>query len=251
MVYFALCFYLIHGPVPPDRRPLEVPAERIFAMLEQASGRAVRRTEPGLDLVRVRFREPGGTVTAPVLSLVLRAHGIYVHAVVTRDGEEEFFASRSEKPPSPERAKRLHVEIYAPRYVVPEKLLAVVRKTRTGERVEIVLEPRTGKLILRGEEAELVAKALELVRSLDRPRERARAAHLFRASGMFVKDAHAELLRRLPRAVRRRIVMVPYHKANTLVVACGSDDWEVVLKLLRAINPEGEVVQRGVAPDGD
>ncbi len=240
MLYFALCFHLMHGPVPPACLPEKVPAERLFAMLQRFSGLPVRRTEPELDTARITFKDRDVNRTEAVVTLVLRAHGIYVHKVVTPDGSFELLATRSARRPPPEQ-RRLYVKVYAPRYVMPERLIEALKETRTGKQVEIILEPRTGKLLFRGEEEEPVITALALVQKLDKQRDRRRAYHSYRCIGAIVREVNRELLQRLPRGVRARVVVVPYPKTNTLLVASGTEDWKVVLTLLRKIDPDGEV----------
>ena len=238
MLYFSFCFYLIHGPVPPEHLPPRVPAERLFGILETVTGLPVAGDGAGLDTIPVVFHEEERNRSEAVIKLVLRAHEIYVHDVPTENGTVGLVASRSRKPPR-RPARPLAVKVYAPRHVVPEKLVEALAATPEGAAVTIILEPRTGKILLKAPEAEPVKRALEAARTLDAPSPRGRTYHLYRCDGMFVRDAHAELLRRLPRAVRARLVLVPYTKVNTLVIACGTDDWQTVFALLRKINPQG------------
>ncbi len=240
MVYFALCVALLRGPVPRALLPETMVAERFFADIERLSGKEVRRVEPKLDtlLVTCRIRRED-QLTFDLLILILRAHGIYLHPVRDERGGEAFFASLSPSPP-PKPVPHRSFAFYSPKHVKPEDLVSRL-KDHLPPGIRILVDPRTGKIILSGKSEEAVRKAKEKVRSSDKPPRRERLYHLYRCVGMFVHDAYKKLLRRLPTAVRRRVVFVPYRKTNTLVVACGSKDWRTILTLLKEINPQGEV----------
>jgi len=241
MAYFAFCFYLIYGPVDPDFLPERIPAARLFALLQRETGLPVRRAAPELDSVLVRYHETPRTGSASVIILVLRAQGLYVHRVRGRDGEEELFAGTTPRPPA-DRSRRFFVKVYAPRFLDPEKLLARFREEEAGEKVVAILEARTGKILLKAEKEESLAEALRVLGSLDKPPERGRTYHVFRCEGILVRELHKELLRKLSRELRNRSVFIPYTKANSLLVASGTRDWEKIREKLFQINPEGEVV---------
>ena len=240
MAYVAFCLALLRAPLPPAFMPESIVAERFFADIESLSGKAVKRVEPAIDslpiVCKVRDKK---RQDVKFLILLLKAHGIYVHLVRKEDGTEEFFASRNPAPPPRPFTPRSFV-FYSPKHLPPEKLLEKIRESLPAE-VKAVLDPRTGKIILSGKCKEKVKEAERILKANDIKPPRKRIYHLYRCVGMFVKDAHKELLKRLPRSVRRRILILPYRKTNTLLIACGTDDWKLVLSLLREINPEGEI----------
>ena len=242
MTYFAFCLYLMRGPVAPEQLPETITAEYLFCALERSSGLSVTRADPELDRVMVTFRDKR-EFSASLTKLVLRAHGIYVHLRVLRDGSQEYFASRSKTRP-PKEGKRLYVRVFSPRHVQPEELVTRLKESAGPEGPAIVLEPRTGKIVLKAEEQKLVTDALTFLRKEDRASAPLLGAHLFRCDGIFVQDAHRELLRLLSPEVRRRVVIVPYKRGNTLIISCGTDDWKIVLEALRTVNPKGEVQER-------
>ena len=98
MTYLALCLYLLRGPVPPEWLPDVLTAECLFDLLERRTGIPVTRAEPDLDQVMITFRDKGD-LSESVVKLVLRAHGVYVHQRIKRDGSHELVASRSRKRP--------------------------------------------------------------------------------------------------------------------------------------------------------
>jgi hypothetical protein len=238
MVLFFLCCALMHGPA--ESGGAVVPAERIFALLEAATDREVRRQDPALDLVPIQFSDAEDSRAARVLVLVLRVHGIYVHEIEDAAGEVALVASRDRRPPAPERL--VVVAIYAPRHRQPEEIIAALKLRPEAAEVSIVLEPRTGKIVLRGADRALVEQVREAAETEDEPPNRERLVHLYRCDGCFARDAHAELLKLLGREIRSRVVIRAYAPTNMLIVACGSDDWQTVLEHLRKINPAGEPV---------
>ena len=242
MTYVACCLCLLYGPIPLESFPEEVAAESPFAFLERTTGKAVRRQDPTLDTTLIAFRDKSG-MSESVLIVLLRAHGVYVHRRVRLDGTVELVATRSAKPP-PKEERRVIARVYSPQHVKPETLLETLSARGVAEGVSVILEPRTGKLIVTGEEVGPITAALELLRSLDRPPEPVLGVRLFRCRSKLVREAHEELVQLLPRDLRRRVVVVPYPQGNALLLSCGSRDWEAVLPMLLRVDPEGEVVER-------
>jgi hypothetical protein len=241
MLYFSLCFFLLHGPMPDASAPRPVPAERLLALLGAATGLHVRRDAPDLDLVPVTFQEESTALNPRMLVLVLRAHGLYVHEIETKAGDTELLVTRSKKKPVP--PLRMTVRVYAPKRKAPEDLIEALKATPEGAAVQIVLDSRTGKILLKADDALAVVKAFACLEGLDKSTGFARTYHLYRCDGMTVGDVHAAALRLLSAEARNRVVLVPYRPANTLMIGCGTDDWRAVLDVLRTVNPAGEVVE--------
>ena len=193
-----------------------------------------------MDSVLVKYHETPETRTPSVIVLVLRAQGIYVQRVRGRDGKEELFAGTTPGRP-PDQARRLFVKVYSPRFLRPEKLLERFKGEKTHQDVIAILERRTGKILLRAEKEKPLAEALRRLGALDKPPERERTYHVFRCEGILVRELHRELLQQLPRELRRRSVFIPYPKANSLLVASGTRDWEKIREKLFQINPDGKV----------
>jgi len=235
MLAFICMLPFVQGPLAEGAEV--VPAALLLARVEREAGLAIERADGDMDGTPILCREPGAVAAAEAL-LLLRAHGIYVHASAGERGEPLLKATRDPSPP-PKAPRRVTLGVYAPVYVQPEDLVARLEASEQGAGVSARIERRTGKIVLMASGGALEA-ALDFLAGLDRPLGGSSRHHVFKCRGVFVRSAEEKLLKLLSREVRGRVVLVSYERINTLLVSAAAVLLLGIAELLAKIDPQGE-----------
>lgn len=140
-------------------------------------------------------------------------------------------------------APRVVARVYTPVRIKPETLAAQLGLTAEGADVGVLVDARTGKIVIRAATPKRAEAAVRKLAALEAAYPRAPRYRVFKCEGTFAHDAHEELLKRMPRDLRSRVVVMVYKEVNMLLVACGTDDWEDVHRILKQVNPAGEVLE--------
>ncbi len=236
MLYFIVVLSLVRGPVIDSDHVLVLPAARLFALYERSAGCMVKRETPDLDYVPVRFREQRSTLNPDLIENVLQAHGLYLHQSGQSAGAPVVIASRKHVLKTDNTDEKC-VEVYRPNYVSSADLVRAVNKAQGTESVTYHPGPFQQRIVVKASDRAALKDAVKRLEEIDRPRKRDPLYHSYYCRTMFVSDVHRELIRLLSRAVRDRVRIVAFRPRNTLLVACGSDDWETIRGCLESIDP--------------
>lgn len=240
MLSLMVCLAVLRGPVLDTGAPVMMPAARLLAILEARKPcEVIVMGAPALEAMPVRFHPSPENCTPEMLVMVLKAHGIRVdfRRLNGRDWQALIFRSPAALAQA-EKKTLPNVHVYVPRRMAGHKLMALLDGSTFADKVKGYSAPG-GRIVLRADRPEDLQGVLDLFQRADNPRKQKHRYHVFQCVGMTVDRAHADVLRLMNRETLSRIRFVVHQDTNTLLAACGSDDWGLVLKNLKSINPKG------------